>query len=369
MSNPFRTPEDFAEEAHQLYIIGRYDEALRRIRDGLELFPQAAELHVGLGYARLAREEYAWARYAFEDALALEPNHEDGLAGLGETLLKIGQPDAGLQCFQRIRDLGFEEDHDLMLQVGRALFREGLFEHARAYFVTVVEHHPDSAEASACVGYSSHRLGDDSACLLWLRRGVDLDPDDAEAHIYLGNVLYDRGEYNEALFHFGRTKPSDHFEELAIWRLVELRKSVYHLAADDHELRPWMARLEELARDDDPDERILAEVATMQSDGSTRDPRQLDFFGTVLTDLQAMKRRSDSHGVSLPDGTVYHGTWDDIVLQMKQDDREWAGRSVAEYMESMARQRSVETGVKVPATDAESFLRGMEATGLIRITR
>jgi len=283
VSNTFRTPEDFAEEAHQLYIIGKYDAALRRIREGLELFPHAAELHVGFGYARLAREEYAWARFAFEDALALEPNHEDGLAGLGEALLKLGQPTAGLQCFQRIRDLGFEEDHDLMLQVGRALFREGFFEHARGFFSTVVERHPDSAEASACIGYASHRLGDDSACLLWLRRAVDLDPDDAEAHVYLGNVLYDRGQYNEALFHFGRTNPADHFEELAIWRLIELRKSVYHLSVDDHELRPWIARLEELMEEEGPDDRILAEVEAMRADGSVRDPRQLDFFGTVLT--------------------------------------------------------------------------------------
>src|SRR5258708_28898828 len=40
--------------------------------------------------SRVAREEYAWARRAFEEALALDPDHEDTLAGLGEVLLKFG---------------------------------------------------------------------------------------------------------------------------------------------------------------------------------------------------------------------------------------------------------------------------------------
>jgi hypothetical protein len=34
-----------------------------------------------VGYARLAREEFAWARHSFEEALVLEPEHEDALAG------------------------------------------------------------------------------------------------------------------------------------------------------------------------------------------------------------------------------------------------------------------------------------------------
>ena len=50
----------------------------------LVLIPQS------MAYAQLAREEYAWARRSFEEALVLDPEHEDGLAGLGETLLRFG---------------------------------------------------------------------------------------------------------------------------------------------------------------------------------------------------------------------------------------------------------------------------------------
>src|SRR5688500_3672414 len=124
MPTPFLSSEENDERAHQLHNEGQYDEAHTILREGLTLYPSSVELHVGVGYARLAREEYAWARRAFEEALVLEPEHEDGLAGLGETLLKFGLEEAALRCFHRILELGYTDDLDLVLQVGRSLFRE-----------------------------------------------------------------------------------------------------------------------------------------------------------------------------------------------------------------------------------------------------
>ena len=124
MATPFLSSEEYDERAHQLYNEGQYDEALTVLREGLALYPNSVELHVGVGYAQLAREEFAWARRSFEQALVLEPEHEDALAGLGETLLKFGQDDAALRCFRRTLELGYADDLDLMLQIGRALFRE-----------------------------------------------------------------------------------------------------------------------------------------------------------------------------------------------------------------------------------------------------
>jgi len=57
MSDQFLSSDDYDERAHQLYNEGRYDEALEALREGLALYPHAIELHVGMGYARLAREE------------------------------------------------------------------------------------------------------------------------------------------------------------------------------------------------------------------------------------------------------------------------------------------------------------------------
>src|SRR5262249_49942137 len=261
------------------------------------LYPNAVELHVGAGYAQLAREEYAWARRCFEDALVLEPEHEDGLAGLGETLLRLGQDNAALRCFHRTLELGYGDDIDLMLQVGRALFGEGsnreradYFDTAKTFFETAVQHAPDSAEALACVGYTQHRMGDDDAAIATLRRSLQLDDEHAEARIYLANILYDRREFETALYHLDQTSPEDHWDELGIWRLIELKRRMYRLEEQDPDLKPWEDRLAELAGDLDEIDEMLIELEPRRSDDDDSPEAelargQLELFGTLLNGL------------------------------------------------------------------------------------
>jgi tetratricopeptide (TPR) repeat protein len=370
MSDPFMSSDDYDEQAHQLYNEGRYDDALALLREGLALYPNAVELHVGVAYAHLAREEFAWSRRAFETATVLDPDHEDALAGYGEVLLKFGAHDLALAQFEHILALGFEDDHELMLQIGRALFREGLMQSAHRFFELAIGAQPDSPEAAACVGYAAHRLGLDSQAIYWLRRALEIDQEFAEARIYLANMLYDRGESEAALHQLDRTRADDHFDELGIWRYIELKKTIYRLPDDDPELAPWLARLGEVAGEPDGVEMLLAEIESQQPDGTVRDPHQLELFGTLLTELQGMQKRpgtSEVHQVTGLNGRSFRGSWDEILLQMKDADGEWSGASLADYMGSVARRGATETGVVIPLTDAEAFIRGSAEAGVLRI--
>ena len=372
MSDAFWSSDEFDERAHQLYNEGQYDQAIDILRQGLQLYPDAVELHIGMGYARLAREEYAWARRAFVDALAREPEHEDALAGRGEVLLKLGEVEAGVASFDKVLALGFNEDLDIVLQMGRALFREGLIEHSRRYFETARSAHPESAEASACVGYAMHRLSREREAIKWLRRAIAVDPEHCEARIYLANLLYDRGSYEEALVEFERTDPDEHWDELGIWRVIELKKTIYRLKDDDPELKPWLVRLADLAGESDPTEMLLAEIEAAGPSGTgSRDPSQLELFSTLLTELQEMHRRgrgSEVHGVTTSAGATYTGTWDEIVQRMKDADASFAHRSVEEFIAGAA-ERAARLGVRLPITDAESLIRASAEAGLLRIVR
>ncbi|HLA91657.1 MAG TPA: tetratricopeptide repeat protein [Gemmatimonadaceae bacterium] len=367
MPSPFLSSEEYDERAHQLYNEGNYDEALATLREGLALYPNAVELHVGVGYARVAREEFVWARKSFEEALVLDPDHEDALAGLGETLLRFGQTAAARRTFRRILELGYQDDVELMLQVGRALFRDGLMADAKEYFDTAVQQVPDNAEAVAMVGYAEHRLGKDDAAIATLRRALQLDPDHAEARIYLGNVLYDRGEYEAALYHLDRTSPDDHWDELGIWRLIELKKSTYRLSDDDPALHPWDARLNELGGDTDSIDALLGEIEQAANTEARQEGKgQLELFGALLADLGEQK--AAAHNVIGRDGRPYDGTWDEIVGQMR-DLSALATKSVTEFMQSEARRGFSLTGILISTADAESFIRGSADAGLLRIVR
>jgi len=385
MATPFLSSEEYDERAHQLYNEGQYDEALGVLREGLGIYPNAVELHVGVGYARLAREEFAWARRAFEESLMLDPDHEDALAGLGETLLRFGQRDAAVRSFRRILELGYQDDVELMLQSGRALFREGLIAEAKDFFDIAVQQSPDSAEAVSCVGYAQHRLADDDGAIATLRKALQIDADHAEARIYLGNILYDRGEYEAALYHLDRTSPEDHWDELGIWRLMELKKSVYRLKDDDPELKVWDERLSELSGEPDAIEEMLAEIEQRAWDAAQGEARgQLELFGALLTDL-AEQKADEVPGVPLAprapapaeapahrivrDVREYAGSWEQIVSAMRDANAQYAGRSLVEFMQTEARRGYSITGVRIPTHDAESFIRGSADAGLLRIVR
>lgn len=383
MPTPFLSSEEYDEQAHQLYNEGQYDDALEVLREGLALYPNSVELHIGVGYARLAREEYAWARQSFEKSLVLDPDHEDALAGYGETLLRFGQHEQAVASFRRILELGYSDDIDLILQVGRALFREDLMDEARDFFEIAVREANELAEAAACLGYVRHRQGDDQGAIQSLERALQLDEEHAEARIYLANIVYDRGEYESALYHLEHTEPADHWDELGIWRLVELKKSLYRLRDDDPELRPWEERLGELASEVDDIDDLLSEIEARAMEDDARAAGmagrgQLELFGVLLNDLA--DRRSNisgsgavdervEHRIMMTDGRQYAGSWERIVRAMRDANKAMAGRSVQEFMATEARRGYSLTGVKIPTADAESFIRGSASAGLLRIVR
>lgn len=395
MSDPFLSSEEYDERAHALYNDSRYDEALDVLREGLALYPSAVELHVGVGYARLAREEFAWARRAFDDALVLDPEHEDALAGAGEIALKLGRVDDAMMAFERTIELGYEDDTDLMLQVGRALFREGFIEAALSFFERGVAHATDNAEAVACVGYAQHRLGRDQDAILTLRRALSLDDGFGEARVYLANLLYDVGELDAALTEFERTTPDDHWDELGIWRYLELRKAATGLSDDDPSFKGWEERLLELSSEPDAIDELLAEVETqfVEREGAAQAQAQghLEMLGSLLNGL-ASDRELDSsadealaldaatrpapareataeaaHRVVMRDGRAFEGSWEEIVTALR--DAQDSKRSLDEFMAVEARRCYGATGVRVSARGPEEFLRGSEHAGVLRIVR
>ncbi|MEO5566927.1 MAG: tetratricopeptide repeat protein [Gemmatimonadaceae bacterium] len=378
MSTPFLSSEEYDERAHQLYNEARYDEAIEVLQEGLTIYPNAVELHVGIGYAQLAREEFAWARNAFEHALTLEPEHEDGLAGLGEVLLRLGQDEQALRCFKRTLELGYTDDVDLMLQIGRSLFREGstrdrpdFFEVAQDFFDAAVKQSPESAEAVACIGYVRHRLADDDAAISSLRRALQLDGEHAEARIYLANILYDRNDQQTALYHFERTTPDDHWDELGLWRIIELKRSLYKLDENDPELKAWDDRLTELGAGlDDIDEMLMELDAANGADSAppAESARgQLELFGSLLSTLADKQATSDHHQVEVA-GSKYHGSWEEIVRRMR-DAIGVPSNSMHEFMNEVATHGYRQTGMKIPTESAEQFIRASATAGLLRIVK
>jgi Flp pilus assembly protein TadD len=317
MATPFLSSEEYDERAHRLYDQGDYETALETLREGLRLYPNSVELHVGLGYTRLAREEFIWAKQSFEHALVLDGEHEDALVGLGESWLRFGRRDEAMQLFRRARDTGCADDLDLLLSMGRALYRERMFEAAKEVFVEAASLYRDSAEAAAALGYTFHRLSDEVASRKELRRALHLDPEHHEARIYLGHLLYDNSEWAGALKELERVPAAEHWDTLALWRLIELKRALTGAEPGSAALASWEARLEELESDVDQLDELLAELEGTDADDAHREHvvrREADFT-------------FETHRVRLPDGRCCSGSWLEIVRQIRDANGRSGSRS------------------------------------------
>lgn len=384
MGTSFLSSEEYDELAHKHYDAGDYDEALVVLREGLAQYPDSVLLQVGLGYTRVAREEFAWARQCFERALELDEEYEDAWVGLGETLLKFGNVDEALRCFGQIDEMGLGDDLELGLTVGRALYREGLFTDARARFAALSASHPDSAELAAARGYTLHALGDDLGARRELRRAVRLDTELHEARIYLSHLLHDRGDLRGALQELEQVPPAEHWDTLSVWRYIELKTQLDAVAEDDAWFVPWRERLAELEEEPDGIDHLLAEVEAgfegvvdEQAAAALELSAQMDFIMKILGPApgaapgvpgvpEPVAAPPREHRIRTAEGSVFHGSWDDIVRGMRDACGE-PGITLSAFMRRAARQIRERTGRDVPCHSSEAFLKASARMGLLHI--
>jgi Flp pilus assembly protein TadD len=360
MTYSFLSSEEFDERAHQHYDAGEYDQALEVLREGLRRYPQAVDLHVGLGYVRLAREEYIWAYSSFSDALAIDPEHEDGWVGLGEALLKFGRLDEALKAFTRVEELGLGDDCEMGLAIGRALYREGLFRESRDRLAALARAHRDSAEVRAALGYTLHALGDDLGARRELRAALRLDPELHEVRVYLAHLLFERGDLEASLREMERVPPAEHWDPLSLWRYVELKCTLDGATEEDPALAPWRDRWMELQAEPDAVDHLLAEVEAAFEDAGN------DASAALTVPPVAARMEAEVHRVRTADGRMFTGTWGEIVARMR-DELAGPDESVASFMEQAANRVRSLTGCEIPCDDPERFLRESARMGLLEI--
>lgn len=396
MSTEFWTSEEYDLEAQELYEAGQFDAALELLHEGMRLYPSSAELRVSAGYAELAREEYAWARHQFEEALVLDPDHEEALVGLGEALLRFGERTRAFNAFEKILDLGYADDASLMLSVGRALYRHELHGQAERFFRLALAADSGAAPAAAELAYVLHAQGQSEEARHWLRQALDADPEHHEARAFYANLLYEKGRHDQALREFQKVPVSELWDPLAVWRTIELLRGFEGLSPEAEKLDPYLKRMEELNPDLTPEERLLAEVeATALTGGpedpSGRDENQLSLFeGGEGPDASAADERGRPDGASATpgagdgrgapgrengagfhtvrglDGRVYTGNWAGIVRAMR-DASSSPELSLQGFMQEFARRVENVTGLHVPTGDPERFLRAAAEAGMLQI--
>lgn len=365
MTEDLWSSEQYDREAQNLYEAGDYEGALELLHEGLTLYPSSGGLHVSMGYAQLAREEFLWARRSFERALVLEPDHEEALLGLGETLLKFGERSRALGSLERLVELGFDADVQLMISAGRSLYREGMYAQAERFFRLAVKADVHSADAAAELAYALHAREKTGEARDWLERALELDPGHHEARTFLAHLIYEDGGYEEALAELRSVPVHELWDPLAVWRIIELLRGYEGLGPDSPELEPYLQRMEELNPEPQPEDRLLAEVEAAAASGDLpelhADENQLELF---VPERSPEDEDFTLHRVRTLDGRVYEGSWPEIVRALRDDGPD-PEQSPGEFMRDFGRRVQNVTGIRIPVEDPAAFIRGAVHAGML----
>lgn len=138
---------------------------------------------------------------ALQRAAKLNPDDSAVQVRLARAEQLAGQRDASLAAMQRAAALN-PANFSLQESYGRSLIEAGHDVDAYAQFQWIITRWPRNADALVDYGMLAHRLGHDEEAVDNWQRAVDVDPGQANAQLYLAQVLDQQGELQAAARHY-----------------------------------------------------------------------------------------------------------------------------------------------------------------------
>ncbi len=138
---------------------------------------------------------------ALQRAAKLNPDDSAVQVRLARAEQLTGQRDASLAAMQRAAALN-PANFSLQESYGRSLIEAGHDVDAYAQFQWIITRWPRNADALVDYGMLAHRLGHDEEAVDNWQRAVDVDPGQANAQLYLAQVLDQQGELQAAARHY-----------------------------------------------------------------------------------------------------------------------------------------------------------------------
>jgi tetratricopeptide (TPR) repeat protein len=183
----------------QLAVLGRHDEAKKRVAAGLELHPESPELHDLSGRAILnAGGDPKQARAGFDRSLELQPERATALIGLAELAAAAGANNEAIALYDRALASAPTDPAPARAAVALLLGPDQVEEREKRLAEMVTRNPRDAFAANALALSLVARGGDLDRALSYAKRAAYFTTV-PEADETLGWVHYTRGEHATAV--------------------------------------------------------------------------------------------------------------------------------------------------------------------------
>jgi tetratricopeptide (TPR) repeat protein len=169
---------------------GLFEQAIAAYQKGLEYVPNSARLYASIGVCHVLQEDWEAARQQFERAFSTEPNDLSARHLAIRGWLEAGQWDEAWAVLQQAEVL--TPPPSTGFYVDLAEFCQDLEqpEWARRLLKRAEERNPNDPRLLFEIAMALTREGPEPQAIGYLRRALELDPNLAEAHLWLGNLYF-----------------------------------------------------------------------------------------------------------------------------------------------------------------------------------
>ena len=181
------------------------DTARQASQRALELAPELAEAHASSGLAHLINDEFEQAEAAFKGAIRLNPKLFEAYYYFARSRFHQGDLDTAADLFRKAAEMDPADYQSRCLRVqilrgkGREVEAAEEAKDAVAVVLKSLEWNPDDARAFHLGAGPLVAMGDLERSKRWLRRAIDIDPDDPVLLYNVACNLATMGEADEAL--------------------------------------------------------------------------------------------------------------------------------------------------------------------------
>jgi tetratricopeptide (TPR) repeat protein len=181
----------------ELMELNRYPEAVTAVQGGLAANPRSYALHLRLGAAYLAAGRYAEAEKVFRGLVAAGDPLPTGYIGLAQVLLRTGQAEEAATV---LADAEKKLGRKFLISYfrGLALARAAKPAEALSAFQQAVQLDPNNAEAHLNSGKSQFTLGHVNEAIAELQEALRLDPANPQAKRLLSQAYRRAGDAKNA---------------------------------------------------------------------------------------------------------------------------------------------------------------------------
>ncbi len=167
-----------------------YSSALNELLEAEKLDPKNPDLLYALGGAYMGKHRPDLAEQKFLKVLSIKPNYSAVRNSLGVAYLELKKWDNAIQQFKVVKDdLLYEHHDDAVINLGLAYLGKGSYQQALDELTTMKSMAPRNPKVRVALGRVLMAQDKQAQAVVEYRKAIELYPDYAAAHYYLGMAL------------------------------------------------------------------------------------------------------------------------------------------------------------------------------------